>query len=127
MKSSDKVSLSVPLKAEYVSVVRLTASGIASRAGLDIDSIEDIKVALSEVMGKIIENQPSIDRITIDFVYQRDGIGINIDIPESMPDLFDNEDDKFALAIIKSLIDDMEMIKDDHVVITMVKKLGKAV
>ncbi|HHY64620.1 MAG TPA: hypothetical protein GX501_06190 [Clostridiaceae bacterium] len=127
MKSADTVSLCIPLKAEYVSVVRLTASGVASRAGFDIDSIEDIKVALSEVLGKIIENQPSIDRINIDFVLQGDGISVNIDIPESIPDLFNNEEDKFALAIIKSLMDDMEMIRQDHIVITMVKKLGKAV
>jgi len=127
MKSADTVSLCIPLKAEYVSVVRLTASGIASRAGFDFDTIEDIKVALSEVLGKIIENQPSVDRVNIDFSCQRDGMVLSIDIPESIPDLFDNEDDKFALAIIRSLMDDMQMIRQDHIVITMVKKLGKAV
>ena len=127
MKSTDTVSVSIPLKAEYVSIARLTASGIANRAGFDIDTIEDIKVALSEVLGKVIEKQPSSDRINIDFVCQSDGVRINMNIPDSIPDLFDNEDDKFALAIIRSLMDDMEMIKQDHIIITMFKKLGKAV
>lgn len=127
MKSTDTVSLCIPLKAEYVSIVRLTASGIASRAGFDIDTIEDIKVALSEVLGKIIERLPSFANINIDFISESDGMRINMNIPDSIPDLFDNEDDKFALAIIRSLMDEMEMIRQGHIVITMVKKLGKAV
>lgn len=127
MKSTDTVSVCIPLKAEYVGIARLTASGIASKAGFDIDTIEDIKVALSEVLGKIIEKHTLTERLNIDFVYQSDGIRININIPDSIPDLFDNEDDKFALAIIRSLMDEMEMIKQEHIVITMVKKLGKAV
>jgi serine/threonine-protein kinase RsbW len=126
MKPTDTVSVCIPLKAEYVSVARLTASGIASREGFDIDTIEDIKVALSEVLGKIIEKNPLSDRINIDFICQSDGIRINIDIPDDIPDLFDNEDDKFALSIIRSLMDEMEIVKQEHI-ITMVKKLGEAV
>lgn len=128
MKSTDTVSVLIPVKAEYVSIARLTASGIASRAGFDIDTIEDIKVALSEVLGKIIEKQSNADRINIDFVYKNDGIDINISIPDNnIPDLFDNEDDKFALDIIKSLMDDIKIARQGQVIITMVKKLGKAV
>ena len=33
----DLISLSVPCKPEYVSVVRLAASGIANRIGFDFD------------------------------------------------------------------------------------------
>ena len=67
MKMSDTVSVLIPLKAEYVSVTRLTASGIASHMGFDFDTIEDIKVALSEVLSKIIEKRLSEERITIEF------------------------------------------------------------
>ena len=45
--NSEKIELRLPFKAEYVSVARLTASGIASRIGFDIEAIEDIKVAIA--------------------------------------------------------------------------------
>jgi len=46
--------LALPLRAEYVSIARLTVSGVANRAGFDFDEIEDIKVSLSEVCNQII-------------------------------------------------------------------------
>lgn len=55
MNDPNTISLNLPAKAEYVSVARLTASGISSSMGFDFDAIEDIKVSISEVLGKIIE------------------------------------------------------------------------
>lgn len=128
MKALDTVSVLIPIKAEYVSIARLTASGIAHRAGFDIDTIEDIKVAISEVLGKIIEKCSSSDRVNIDFTSVDDGILITVYIPNrDLPELFSDEVDKFALAIICSLMDEMKTEKQDNLVITMVKKLGKAV
>jgi len=45
------------MRAEYVSIARLTAAGVANRVGFDIDAIEDIKVSLSEVCNRIINMQ----------------------------------------------------------------------
>lgn len=128
MNIMDTVSVLIPLKAEYVSIVRLTASGIASRLGFDIDIIDDIKVALSEVLGKFIEKSPGAERVNVDFLCLDDGISITFYIPErNIPNLFDDETDKFALAIISSLMDEVEIAKQGNAVIKIVKKLGKAV
>ena len=51
------VELAIPMRAEYVSIARLTAAGVANRVGFDIDAIEDIKVSLSEVCNRIINMQ----------------------------------------------------------------------
>ena len=51
-----RFKLLLPLKAEFVSVARLTGSGIANRAGFDFDAIEDIKVVLSEVCNSLIND-----------------------------------------------------------------------
>ncbi|NLL66491.1 MAG: anti-sigma regulatory factor [Clostridiaceae bacterium] len=128
MNIMDTVSVLIPLKAEYVSIARLTASGIASRLGFDIDTIEDIKVALSEVLGKFIEKTPGAGRVNVDFLCLDDGLSITFNLPDcNIPYLFDNEMDKFALAIISSLMDEVEIEKQGHGMIKMVKKLGKAV
>ena len=52
-----KVVLTIPMRAEYVSIARLTAAGVANRLGFDIETIEDIKVSLSEVCNRIISTQ----------------------------------------------------------------------
>lgn len=128
MSTMDTISMLIPLKAEYVSIARLTVSGIASRMGFDIDTIEDIKVALSEILGKYIEKKPGAGRVNVDFQCLEDGISIKFKIPDqSIPGLFDNDTDKFALAIISSLMDEIEIEKQGDNSITMVKKLGKAV
>ncbi|HEX6923454.1 MAG TPA: ATP-binding protein, partial [Bacillales bacterium] len=47
-ETTDFTEMTVPAQPEYVGVVRLTASGVANRAGFTYDEIEDIKVAVSE-------------------------------------------------------------------------------
>jgi len=128
MDTMDTISMLIPLKAEYVSIARLTVSGIASRMGFDIDTIEDIKVALSEILGKFIEKKSSAGRVNVDFQCLEDGISIKFtNLDQNIPELFDNDTDKFALAIISSLMDEIEIEKQGDNSITMVKKLGKAV
>ena len=47
--------LSVPAALEYVRIVRLTASGVASRLGLDIDEIENLRVAVDELASTVVD------------------------------------------------------------------------
>lgn len=128
MKPLDTVSVYVPLKAEYVSVVRLTASGIASRIGFDIDDIEDIKVSISEVINRFINKQISSDGIGIDFHLFGDGIKINFRLSGRLPqDLFKSKTDTFAFDIISALMDEVNLNEDRDVLVSMTKKLERAV
>jgi serine/threonine-protein kinase RsbW len=51
----DAVRLIVPAALEYVRIVRLTGSGVASRLGFDIEEIENLRVALDELASMVIE------------------------------------------------------------------------
>src|SRR5665213_4638368 len=53
--TDEAVKLSVPAALEYVRIVRLTGSGVASRLGFDIEEIEDLRVALDELASIAIE------------------------------------------------------------------------
>jgi serine/threonine-protein kinase RsbW len=44
----DYIEMKIPAKPEYVGIIRLTLSGIASRMGYSYDVIEDLKIATSE-------------------------------------------------------------------------------
>ena len=47
--------LSVPSALEYVRIVRLAASGVASRLGFDVDEIENLRVAIDELTSMAID------------------------------------------------------------------------
>ena len=53
--STDVVRLSVPATLEYVRIVRLAASGMASRHGYDIDEIENLRVAVDELASMVVD------------------------------------------------------------------------
>lgn len=45
---SDRISFIFPAKAEYISAIRLAASGVASGQDFDVNKIEDIKSCVAE-------------------------------------------------------------------------------
>ena len=51
---ADRFTMNVPVNAEYVGTVRMAVAHIASKAGFDVEAIDDIKVAVSEACTNII-------------------------------------------------------------------------
>ncbi len=117
--SKDIINLYIPKKPEYISIVRLTASGIGNTLLLNIDDIEDIKVCLGEACINSLITKNDED-ISIIFEIQEDKLSIKISdtleiIPENIKEKRDRE---LGLLIIKSLMDEVnftdkgiEMIK----------------
>ncbi|MET3698565.1 serine/threonine-protein kinase RsbW [Bacillus oleivorans] len=50
------IEMKIPSKPEYVGVIRLTLSGIASRMGFSYDEIEDLKIATSEAVTNAVQH-----------------------------------------------------------------------
>lgn len=133
---SDNLSISVPSKPEYVNVIRLTASAIASRVGFDIEQIEDIKVAVAEACTNAIKHgiknnmenfdvkfSIDCDRIVINII--DNGIGFSSDQIEE-PDLTTPKEGGLGIFIIKSLMDEVMISSDvgEGTNIKMIKYLG---
>jgi serine/threonine-protein kinase RsbW len=49
------VTLRFPAEPEYVGVARLTAAAVAVRAGLSIDEVDDVRIAVDEMCFVLIE------------------------------------------------------------------------
>ncbi|MCC5909515.1 MAG: ATP-binding protein [Clostridiaceae bacterium] len=135
-KSNDVITLSVPNKPEYVSVIRLTVSGIANRMGFDIEEIEDIKVAISEACTNAIthgiceeENKFVVDffteeeKLTI-YVYDNGKGCLSSNI--KTPNIGELKEGGLGVFIIKSLMDDVEITSNNGkgTVIKMTKRVG---
>ena len=75
----DIISLNLPNAPEYVSIARLTLSGIASRMGFNIEDIEDLKVAVAEACTNAIKHGCGKDRnYSIEFLVLKDKLRIEI-------------------------------------------------
>ncbi|WP_449727746.1 anti-sigma B factor RsbW [Bacillus lumedeiriae] len=56
MDAFDYIEMKIPAKPEFVGVIRLTLSGIASRMGFTYDAIEDLKIATSEAITNAVQH-----------------------------------------------------------------------
>ncbi len=94
----EQVKLSIPAQAPYLSVVRLTASSLATTLGFDIEMLEDIRVCVSEACNNVMERQ---DEIELRFTAKENHLSIDVDgfsEPQS-------EASKMGMLIIQSLMD----------------------
>lgn len=102
----DSIKLTIPCKAEYISVVRLTASSIANNIGMSIDGIEDLKVSIAEAC---INAMIDRDKIDIIFNIYEDRLIVCVDNALEKRDNLTEEQKAVALGmiIIKSLMDEV--------------------
>lgn len=56
MREPDVVKVEIPALSEYVAVVRLAISGVATRMQFNIEEIEDIKIAVSEACTNVVQH-----------------------------------------------------------------------
>ena len=129
----DLISMNMSVNPDFVSVIRLTLSGVASRIGFSLDDIEDMKVCVSEACTNAIKHSKKDefqvkfyvypDRLTIEIL--DDGIGYDVDSLAS-PDLKNPKTSGLGIFIIKTLMDEVEIKSCDKcgTIIKMTKLVG---
>ena len=129
----ETIKMEISANPEYVSIIRLTTSGIANKVGFCLDDIEDLKVAISEACTNAIKHSLE-DRFTI--IYTMIEKGLTIEIIDngkgyntkevSEPDLDNLKESGMGLFIIESLMDkvNVESIEGKGTSIKMTKYLG---
>lgn len=127
------ISMNMSVNPDFVSVIRLTLSGVASRIGFSLDDIEDMKVCVSEACTNAIKHSKKDefqvkfyvypDRLTIEVL--DDGIGYDVDSLAS-PDLKNPKTSGLGIFIIKTLMDEVEIKSCDKcgTIIKMTKLVG---
>lgn len=143
----DYVEMKVPAKAEYVGVIRLSISGIASRVGFSYEAIEDMKVAVSEAMTNVVSHAYEKDEagdVTLGFGIYEDRLEVMVsdqgesfkfeDIKNRIGPLSEVEEEQpaselreggFGLLLINALMDKVEINNRYGVVVLMTKYLNE--
>jgi serine/threonine-protein kinase RsbW len=78
----DEFQIKIPSSAQYVGIVRLALSGIASKMNFPVDEIDEIKTAVSEACNNVIqhayEESHRCKEITIDCRMHKDRLDITV-------------------------------------------------
>ncbi|RIO54759.1 anti-sigma B factor RsbW [Staphylococcus hominis] len=142
---NDYIEMKLPASAEYVSLIRLTLSGVFTRAGASYDDIEDSKIAVSEAVTNAVKHaykhSEQNGMINICFELFDDKIKIII---SDQGESFDYESTKsklgpyqenenidflreggLGLFLIESLMDELKVSKESGVTISMIKYIKK--
>ncbi|MGA0241712.1 MAG: ATP-binding protein [Candidatus Marinamargulisbacteria bacterium] len=128
----ENVEFSIPCMSDYVGVVRLAVSGLATRMNFSIEEIEDIKIAVSEACTNSVQyayETPEKERVFISFnlfknkleiIVKDTGKGFKTDVLERTPiderslDDIDENVPRLGLGLtfIKSLMDEITITSE---------------
>lgn len=65
--AADEIRFTVPASPRYLRLVRLLAAGVAARAGLDLDQIDDLRIAIDEVCFALVGDTGRDGTVTVSY------------------------------------------------------------
>jgi serine/threonine-protein kinase RsbW len=99
----EAVRLSLPASRDYVRVVRLTASAIATNLEFDVDELDDLRVGIGELVNVALEaSQPG----TLEIVFTVAGGGLHIEGAVPAEEGRGVELDALTRQIMEGVVDD---------------------
>ena len=114
MADGDRVVLTVPAQGEFARTVRVTAAELASRAGMDIDGIEDVRLAVEEAFVFAAER---LMGPAVTFAFTMGPGGIELDVTPLQPDcdgsVGPDTGERYARFILESICDEFTLIPED--------------
>jgi serine/threonine-protein kinase RsbW len=79
--AAEAIDVTIPARAEYISIARLAAAAIAAHQAFTYDEIEDLKIAVSEACTALIAAPNTLRRspLSLRFVPEPDALVVLID------------------------------------------------
>ncbi|AJC95582.1 anti-sigma B factor RsbW [Staphylococcus hyicus] len=143
--NNDFIEMRLPASAEYVSLIRLTLSGVFTQAGASYDDIEDAKIAVSEAVTNAVKHayKDKKEKGYINIGFEKCDTHIKIivsdqgesfnyqETKQQLGPYKENENIDFlregglGLFLIESLMDEVTVDKETGVTISMIKYIKK--
>jgi serine/threonine-protein kinase RsbW len=108
--TGEVIRLSVPASLEFVRILRLTASGIASGLGFDVEEVENIRVAVDELASLVLERADGTGTLDVEFMASESELRIEGRVPA--PDGALLRAEELTALILKALTDDYDLRVD---------------
>ncbi len=113
---STRVELRFPGSPEFLRLARLATADAGGRAGLDIDEIEDLRIAVSELCALVGGAESGIT-LTFDCAP-----GVIVVKGSGGSGALDGENAEMAQALVAALVDEYEIVDDGAVTRFSVRK-----
>ncbi len=104
---SDRVELSIPVRADLVVLARLTAATVGARAGFDVEEIEDLRLAVDELCLSMVGRNGS-GRFHLTYVGGEDDVEVTCEYEPGAEDhaVYLAEPDDLSIRILDALVDE---------------------
>ena len=102
-----------------MAIARLTVAGIAHRLELDLERTDDLKLAVTEACGFLLEHAKDDQPISVDFAWVNDKLTVTVEIKcdESNIVTIPSSDDNLGLFLIHALMDDVTSLNDGRTLV----------
>ena len=104
--STDEVQLVMPADPEFLRLARVTAMGLASRLSFTIDEIDDLRIAIDELVFGLIGTKGRPGRVVMRYRLQAHGLEVEGSAQ------FDDAQDSPGLTELSELI--LDAVADEH-------------
>jgi serine/threonine-protein kinase RsbW len=118
-ETATKIQLTIPAKAEFITLSRLALTGLARESGIDEEVLADLKLALSEACSNSVRHAYRDGRDgVVDIVYELDSERIAIEVSDDgsgfAEDVQDVEGEELSegglgMAIIRAVSDEFDV------------------
>ena len=102
----DRVDVSVPLRVEFASTLRTLVASVGADAGLSVDELDDLRLALSEIFSVLAESGPTEGRALVSIELTPGELFVSI---RSDQDDVEYDLDELASGILRSVTDSHEI------------------
>lgn len=77
-EENNSIELILPADRNLMLVIRLTAAGVIARAGITVDRMDELKMAVEEACSCLLEQNHPPERLHLKFVCVDDRLEINV-------------------------------------------------
>ena len=109
MLLKEPVELKLPAEQGMMLVVRLTTAGVITRAGLTVDRMDDVKMAVEEACSCLINGSRPPRCLRLRFLAEEDFLKIRICGDGECTANADSDELGIVRCILESLVDGVEM------------------
>jgi len=112
--SADRITLTLPSRAEYAKAVRMIASTLVSRTKATYDDLDDVRIAAEELFIYACDHTEVGDEVAIEFELDDEAMDLKVRIPEGKR-ATDEEAERravYATFILQSISDHYELSSD---------------
>ena len=105
----EPVELKLPAEQNMMLVLRLTTAGVVARAGLTVDRMDDVKMAVEEACNCLIGGDPAPRRLCLRFAAEENFLKIRICGDGECTGAANADELGVVRCILESLVDGVDM------------------